>query len=234
MKLFRNAAAALIAAAVLVLPACNSSNSDTPVSPVYTDIVTVSQMGDNSTVFTFQKENDSPLITLRAGTAMNKDAVKVGDRVLISYQTEGEAQFQNAEISIVAAAMTYGKGGAFPVAAADTTSNFFSRNVQRAEAWRSGQYLNFGFSFSTDRAPKVCRIVVDEATLTDAYPQLYFIFEPEVSMGMTRELIYYMSYSLSDLFNRSTCQGVQLNYSLDSGKKQITIDKISSTIKPNA
>ncbi len=232
MKIKSLISAGIIAAASIGFSSCNSSNSSGPTSPVYTDIVTVTQFTDNSSVFTFQQLDDSPLITLRSSNGLNAETVKIGDRMLLSYQTDGAPRYQNADINIVGAALTYGKGGDFEKATAESTGNFISTKVYNAEGWRSGIYLNFGFTYSTDRAPKTCKIVVDEATIDDEYPQLYFIFEPEPLSASSQPMVYYMSYTFADLFNRPTCRGVKLNYTVETGKQSVTFDNINQMIKP--
>ena len=231
MKIKSLIAAGALSAITFALPSCNSSSSE-DYSPVYTDIVTVSQFTDNSSVFTFRRVDDSPLVTLTSTRGLNPETVKIGDRMLMSYQTNGVAQFENAAINIVGIVPTYGKGATFPKAKAEETNNFYTAEVFDASAWRSGTYLNLAVLYGSASAPKDCRIVVDETTLSNPYPQLYFILEPQPAAGAGPERIYYLSHTLTELFSRSTCKGVTLNYTLQSGKKQFTVENINSIDKP--
>lgn len=228
MKVFKKALIPVVAAA-LSLASCNTGE-DLPSSPIYTDVVTVASMSPG-TVFTITPPTGSQLVTLTYNGSINKDVFEVGDRVLISYQTDAE-RYQNGIINLAGIGLTFGEGKPFEAVTSVATGGFVSQEVNRAEAWRSGRYLNVAFTVNNNTMPAECRVVLDAETKNDEYPQLYLLYNQK-TVTVAPETAFYMSYSLSEVFDLSGCKGVVFNYTTGSGKQQITIENTSAIIKPD-
>ncbi len=217
-----------VVAAVLSLASCDTGE-DIPSSPIYTDVVTVASMSP-ATVFTMTPPEGSQLVTLTYNGSINKEVFEVGDRVLISYQTDAE-RYQSGTINLAGIGLTFGEGKPFEEVTSASTGGFVSQEVNRAEAWRSGRYLNVAFTANNNTMPAECRVVLDAETKNDEYPQLYLLYNQK-TITVSPETAFYMSYSISGLFDLSGCKGVKFNYTTASGKQQITIENPSSMVRP--
>lgn len=228
MKVFKKALIPFVAAA-LSLASCDNGGDDIPSSPIYTDVVTVASMSP-ATVFTMTPPDGSQLVTLTYNGSINKEVFEVGDRVLISYQTDAE-RYQSGTINLAGIGLTFGEGKPFEEVTSASTGGFVSQEVNRAEAWRSGRYLNVAFTVNNNTMPAECRVVLDAETKNDEYPQLYLLYNQK-TVTVAPETAFYMSYSLSEVFDLSSCKGVKFNYNTGYGKQQITIENTSAIVKP--
>ncbi|MDE6198152.1 MAG: hypothetical protein K2F91_09850 [Muribaculaceae bacterium] len=233
MKLKNFALGIIAAASVAGLSSCNSNDNPLPPTVIYTDIVTIAAMNADGSAFTFQKENDSPLVTLTTKQTLSPDHFKVNTRAVISYTSESD-HATSGPVNLLAAAETYGRGDAPATVSAEQAGNWETSPVDNIIVQRSGQYVNVVFTAYTDSTPKLCRVVLDEATLNDEYPTLYLLFEPQEFGINPGNYAIYMSYSLAGIFAQSTSKGVEVVYKDNTNTtKSVQLDKMSSGLTPS-
>ena len=209
MKLHRIALMLVAAFAVVFISSCNSDDDPTPMPTLYTDIVTVQEVAEGKTVFTLREKGDSPLITLTSSQTVNKEAFKIGTRVVITYSPSTGIHYVSDQITIYAAGGVIGEGKQVEQSTKEKTASWRTAPVSMYSATRTGEYINVVFTAFTGIETNVCAIVVDEETLEDEYPNLHLLFEPSSSSSQNNYAIY-MSYSLADIFARPNCKGVKL------------------------
>lgn len=211
MKLIQTISAAAIVGVSLLAGSCNSNNNDIPQVKQYIDFVTVRSAASNGGVFTFRKENDSPLITLTSVQNFAQSIMKEGDRIVINYAPESGEQYVSGPVTIYQAVSTEGKGAAPVEKTASETHNWASDRVSMALAERSGEYINLIFTASTVADPKECAVYVDAETVGTATPHLHLVFEAgNASMG--KDYYFYASYSIADLWNDPATKSIRLYY----------------------
>ena len=216
----------LAVAAASLFTACNSDEPNNPENnrPVFTDIVTVSSMGSASTEFTFRKIDDSPLVTLTVNQAANPNNVKVGDRLAISYRSDANTQYVSSEIQVHGITGTAGNGKAIPVGKAIDNSNWFSSTISKPVLQRSGEYVNVQFFSSMYPESATIKMVIDESTINDTFPTAYILFNGSYAQTPV-SYVYFMSYSLTELWADPNVQGLNIIYQINEGPKTYTINR---------
>lgn len=216
-------------ATAAMFTACNTDDPDNPNDPdnnrpVFTDIVTVSAINSNSTEFTFRKKDDSPLVTLTVNQAANTENVKIGDRLAISYYSDANTQYVSSVIQVIGITSTAGNGKDIPVGKAIDNNNWLSSTIMRPVLQRSGEYVNV--QFFSDMYPESAKLkmVIDETTINDSYPNAYIIFSGSYGQSPF-SYVYFMSYSLEELWNDPNVKGLNIIYQMNEGQKTFTIDR---------
>lgn len=211
MKFLKTIMAATVAAVTLFATSCNNDDNTIPAGKSYIDFVTVRSASSNGAVFTFRKENDSPLVTLTTGQSFAQSGIKEGERIVINYAPESGEQYASGPVTVYQAVATEGKGGAPAEKTASETRNWASDRVSMALVQRSGEYINLIFRASTMGDPKECAVYVDAETIGTETPHLHLIFEA-ANAAMGNEYYFYSSYSIAELWNAPTTKSVRIYY----------------------
>ena len=226
---------ALLLALAAGFTACNSSGSDEPQQPVFTDIVTYLGSDGAPSVFSFRKEADSPLVTLTSSRTLNSVDFKVGTRILIQYTTDSGQRYTSGAINLLAAANVEGAGNAIEASTAEKTMNWDSDAIQAYAIFRSGKYVNVQFTGALGAQTAVVRMIADESTLDDEFPDIHIIYGPYTDLA-TKVYTFFGSWDISSVWDRSTCKGVNIIFKNGGGSlgNPVTILKQGSTgpIKP--
>ncbi len=222
-----------VCSAALSMASCDSNNDpEGGGTVIYSNIVTVESVESTGAAFTFQKENDSPLITLTTTQSVSGDGVnllKKGMRIVLSYTPVSGEQYKSGPITAYQWVKTYGGGDQLPVVSASSTSGWYTNAVQQVMIQRTGPYLNAGI-VSND-TPEECRIVVDEATVNDEYPKAYLIYKSRNSPQPVN-YVFYVSYSMTDMMERSTFQGLDVTYEDSYGRHTVRVDRPNTGLRP--
>ena len=202
---------------------CNSDdNGGGTVDNLCADFVTFVRSGEDGSVFTLQKSEDSELITLTAAVKVDVNQVKAGSRVIIQYVPSGGQQpYQSGPINLYG--ITRIINGGVEKEPLSTITSWGGNNLKMMTLARSGEYLDVWAEAEFSTNPKRCVLVADEATLADAYPQLYLVFVTDGDFARTRPL--YASFNLSDVWDLSTSKGVKVSFKALSGTENITFHK---------
>lgn len=222
-----------VCAATLSLASCNSNDDpEGGRTVIYSNIVTVESVESTGASFSFQKMDDSPLITLTTTQSVSGDGVnllKKGMRIVLSYTPASGEQYKSGPITAYQWVKTYGEGAQLPVVSASSTSNWYTYAVQQVMVQRTGPYLNAGLV--TNDTPSECRMVVDEATVNDEYPKVYVIYKSSTGPQPTNYVIY-ASYSMTDLMEHDNFMGLDVTYEDSYGKHTIRVDRPNSGLRP--
>ncbi len=223
-----------VCAAALSMASCDSNNDpEGGGTVIYSNIVTVESVESTGAAFTFQKENDSPLITLTTTQSVSGDGanlLKKGMRIVLSYTPVSGEQYKSGPITAYQWVKTYGGGDQLPVVPESSTPGWYTNAVQQVMIQRTGPYLNAGI-VSNDN-PNECRIVVDEATVNDEYPKAYLIYKS--STPLPTNYLFYVSYSMTDLMERSTFQGLDVTYDDSYGRHTTRVDRPNTGLRPQS
>lgn len=234
MKL-KNLILTLLAVPAMLFSSCEDKGGDNT-GLIYTDIVTVESIEPTSTTFTFREKENSALLTLIYAGDINKNlpdnTFKEDTRIVISYKPNSGKHYASGTISLIAASNIYGAGEAVPEVEREGMSDFMSSQISLNSLWRTGDYINAVFAATTGKTPLKCEMVADAETLDNDYPQIHLIFKPDESLTH-QQYIFYMSYSLKDIFARSKCKGVEVFFNdPNMAAKSVTIKKTSGSFTP--
>ncbi len=202
---------------------CNSdSNSGGLPADLCVDFATFTKTSDNGSVFTLRKSADSELVTLTAAVKIDTEKLKPGSRVIIHYLPSGGQQpYQSGPIDLYGISEI--QNGTPEKASLSTIEGWPSERLKMMSLTRSGQYLDVWAELSFSSKPERFVLAVDEATLSDEYPQLYIVFTSDNSIGRIRQ--YYASFDLSSVWDLPTCKGVSVNYEGTAGNESVKFDK---------
>lgn len=224
---------ALIGAALVALASCNSSSDDPNPGNrlICNDIVTYEGNAEGSATFTFQKEGDSPLITLTSSRQLNANDFRPGSRILISYSPESDKQYTSGPITLIAAMNVEGKGADVTSNTAQATSNWLSEPINVAALFRSGDYINVQFTGALGSQTPVTNLYVDEATLDKETPELHLIFGPYTGVTTTT-YYFYGSWNIASIWNRPNCRSIKVMYTNAGGAIGGTVTITKGNDKP--
>lgn len=196
-----------IITATAILWGCSTQDGPDSKDIMLSDIVTmVSSTRADGTVFTFNRYDDQPLITLTAPT-YSTDRIEAGQRVLLYYYPADSEAYTSGDIRVRSVqAINNGEVTIGPIA----DYSWDATPVWLNSVWRSGKYLNLRLRLSHSPSPRLFGIVADEATADDAMPHLYMMHdldgEPE---SYLRDVI--ASIDISAIWDRPTCRGIVLH-----------------------
>lgn len=208
----------------LSVASCNSEDDGAMKLPdnLCADFATFVSTNDQGSVFTLRKSGDSELITLTAAVKVDTEQIKPGSRVIIQYvPSGGQEVYQSGPITLYGITRILNEG-------------IEEESLETIESWghdflnvhtiaRSGQYLDIWAEAVCGTNPKRFVLVVDEATLSDEYPQLYLIFVTDDDQGRTRQV--YASFDLSKVWELESCKGATVTYYTNTGTETMTLQK---------
>lgn len=232
MKITHLLLGAAVCVSGLALTACGGDNDDNGARlNEYINFVTLKESTASGAVMTFQKENDSPLITLTTTQPFDSRIFKPGTRIVVDYLTTSDG-YTSGPVTVARAVNTEGLGAAPAEKTAEETKNWASDNITMVEAQRSGEYINLVFTASTYGDPKECAVYVDKNTIGTENPCLYLVFEA-ANATAAPSYYFYASYSIADLWEDTTTKSVTLYYpDLNTGNSHLVFVKSASTLTP--
>lgn len=206
------------------ISSCNDDNKNglTIPSNAVLDFATFVSSNDNGSVFTLQKDGDSPLITLTSTIAISTTDLKPGTRVLIQYAPAGSQEvYQSGAINLYGIARI-------------TNGNVEPKPLSEIESWqsdglkinimtRTGQYVNVWAEAPIQREPKRFVLVADKTTVDSELVELYLVYQADNDMAAYGQV--YASFDLSNVWNKPTCKAVKINYMSRSGMEAKRFDK---------
>ena len=200
---------AIAAAAALTAVACSDSDGG-PASDaaMLTDVVTLEDGGGDGreSVYSFQRYDDSPVITLTDPTT-RIDHKYDGSRLLLYYYPESGLPYVSGRVSVRSARLI--DTSAITVAPL-SDYRWDADGVWLNSIWRTGRWINNRMRLPYTETPFEFRLVADQATADDAEPQLYLVYDRHGAPdNFLRE--GYASVDISDIWNRPTCRGVRIH-----------------------
>lgn len=173
----------------------------------YSSIVTIQSTDEASgTVFTFQRYDDSPLITLTAA-GRTVDKGRVGSRALLYYYPESGDPYASGPVEIRSLG-------------AINCDTAIIRPIERYEwdhdaiflnsIWRTGEYINLRMRAEYSDKPRYFGLVVDSLTMDNPWPEAYILHNLDgAPPGYLRES--YASFDISKVWSLPGCLGLRIH-----------------------
>lgn len=202
----------------LIFAACGDDGVDGPVDMTCTDIVTFEGNDGSDAVFTFQKVDDTPLITLTARTTIDEEEIPVGKRLLIYYNPPENQAYKSGEITLLGA-----KRITQSTVATEWSKDFADWDRDRVylySTWRSGNYLNVHVRLTYSTEPRIFCLAADPQTLDSEWPDVYLIHKL-ASETDSHDRAYYASFDLTPVWERQGVKGIRLHVANSNLDKHI-------------
>jgi hypothetical protein len=210
---------------ILILPAamllssvvaCSSDDSYND-KIFYSSIVTVESVDDDGdATFTFQRYDDSPMLTLTAqNTTVSK--ARVGKRVLLYYYPKSGEPYESGAVDVRSlSAINCDTAIIRPI----ERYNWDANGVYLYSMWRSGNYLNMRMRVDYSETARYFGLVVDSLTLNDAVPEVYLLHNLNGAPdNYLREA--YASFDISKVWGLPTCKGLRVHVNDTNLQKDI-------------
>jgi len=218
----------ILCAMALSLGACNEDNEKSLPEGTLYDIVTLTANDDDGSVFQFQKDGDSPMITLVSSRKL-PETVKVGERLFIAYVPVGGVSYVSGAIDLIAYQSVLNDD--IKIGTAEEYDGFLTEDQRLTYLTRTGKYLNVAAEIYVLHSPKIYRLVCDEETLDDKYPVCYIQFFTD-SGADGRIYTGRASFDISEVWNRPNVEGIVVRLSNTDGANEFTFKKSKETITP--
>lgn len=187
--------------------ACSDGNDGYNDRILYSSIVTVgNSVVGSGTTFTFQRYDDSPLITLTAPNTVI-DSSHSGRRALLYYYPESGDPYSSGVITV----RSLGVINCDTAIIRPIERYHWDRNaIFLNSIWRTGTYLNLRMRADYSPEPRYFGLVVDSLTLTDPWPEAYVMHDLNGAPdNYLRES--YASFDISKVWNMPGCQGLRVH-----------------------
>lgn len=220
MKLINNILAAAILLPLFTLASCNNDDPDPLI--IYNAFVNYQGTDGNTATFTTQEKDDSELITFT--TTANVSSLTKGNRYVISYSTPDGSRFKSGPIELYQVLTPYQEP--YKEATIEEIQEL-NANPVSCSPGRTGVYINV--PAVAEFPPKTFGLYVDKATMSNELPDVYVIFEADVTKP-SQAGTYLGSFDISKLFENHA--GIRLHYQQNGIYKMTDYRKGNITIKP--
>lgn len=173
----------------------------------YSSIVTIESTDEAAgTVFSFQRYDDSPLITLTAPDR-TVDKKRVGTRALLYYYPESGDPYASGRVEIRSlGAINCDTAIIRPIERYEWDHDAIFLNA----LWRTGEYINLRMRAEYSDKPRYFGLVVDSLTLDNPWPEAYILHNLDgAPPGYLRES--YASFDISKVWRQPGCLGLRIH-----------------------
>lgn len=186
---------------------CSDNNSDPTTDVTVYDIVCLESVAKSGTHFTLTKPAGGDLITYTTPLVMDTTRVKVGDRLMLAYQTLGQPPYRSGAIKPVGYSMVTNDTVRWGYIS--KVEDWDRDPVYMLSAWMSQDFLNMRARLPYDTEPRLLAVMVDSLTLDNPYPDCYLTHRLANPVE-TFERAYYISVDMKGLRRLPGCQGFNL------------------------
>lgn len=212
-----------------MLTSCSDddNSSGMPTSAVY-DFVTIDSTSEKGSVFTLQKNDDSPLICYYAAVNFSKiEGLSEGDRIILCYNRSDGETYTSGNIDVYGYALLSNTKKSVVTDSAAQAEGFACQPMKVNALWRTGRFINVDTEISVFMAskPKTFILATDSTTLSDEVPKLHLYYiNADGNDGYSPYTIY-GSFDINDIWSRDECKGIEVFYLTANGEKSQTFLK---------
>lgn len=226
--ILRHITIATIGAMALVLPV-SCSDDDGPAERPATlyDIVEYTGNDKGQTSFRLYAPDADIPVTLTSASSLDMGKLAEGECVLLGYTPRDGKAYTSGIVDVTGfAAVTNGSLMKGPW---ESLEGWDKDEVYLESLWRAGGYIDMRFQLVYDNEPRVFRLVVDEATIENEYPDAYLV---NIRKGDYANFMrqYYAAFDLSALWSYDSVKGlrVHVNNSNNRNLRLFVVEKPSN------
>ena len=208
---FVNAAIKALAGMAVSLSVASCAGNDGTDEPRYAtlyDVVEYTGQTEAGTVFTLYTPDADEAVTLTSTRVIDAGDTQPGECVLLAYvPADGEA-YRSGNVDVTGMGVVTNdfvmKGSPESLAGWDADP------VWLTSLWRAGGKVLMRLNLVYDAQPRVFRLVVDENTIGDEYPEAYLV---NIRRNDTENYMhqYYVAFDVHALWTYSTCKGLRIH-----------------------
>lgn len=202
-SLFATLAIALIAAG------CNDNDDPGPQTPVIQNIAELTASSDDGAEFAIYREGAPDIFLSARNARIDPSRVKTGESLMISYtMADGGDTNRSGDINLRAyyainnGTLVKGDIADFPDWSRD--------EVYLISIWRAGDKIDLRCRLTYDSNPRTFMLLLDEATASNAVPDLYLVHQLDHPVE-SFDRNYYAAFDISSLWDLASCQGVTIH-----------------------
>lgn len=217
MKKFKFLAFILCVVMMPMLTACNDNDEPTPSFLIF---ATYSEATSAGSVFTAQRNLDSPLVTYTTSVVLDGEHYKVGNRYIINFTNDTNRCYESGPINLLYIVDVC--NGAITEASRDEIAKVSVDPLEFLMIQREGHYINVQAVAYVHTQPTLFNMYVDRETVNNEIPDVYFGFKSDV---LSRQKQLFGSFDIASVWNLPTCKGLCIHYGANNENKTLTFSK---------
>lgn len=207
LNIFKKPIILLMITAVAMVSGCGDDDNVPTTSPTTYDIVCLSEVGDHGTVFTLTKPQSSRLISYSVNARLDTTKIKLGDRIMLAYQTTSQPPYKSGAITPVGYSLI--NNDSLYTGNITKIPHWDSDPVYIISAWMSEDYLNMRVRLPYISDSRVLGVMLDLPTVNSEYPDCYLVHQLVEPIN-TFDRSYYISVDMRVLQKLPNCHGFNL------------------------
>ena len=200
-----------------MLTACNDNDEPTPSFLIF---ATYSEATSAGSVFTAQRNLDSPLVTYTTSVVLDGEHYKVGNRYIINFTNDTNRCYESGPINLLYIVDVC--NGAITEASRDEIAEVSVDPLEFLMIQREGHYINVQVVAYVHTQPTLFNMYVDRETVNNEIPDVYFGFKSDV-LSSQKQL--FGSFDIASVWNLPTCKGICIHYGANNENKTLTFSK---------
>lgn len=216
-------AVALMAAGFLTSCSDDDEGPATRYAVLY-DMVEYAGQRDGSTQFKLYVPDSEKSADLTTGQDLNMKSVKTGECVLLAYVPQSGEAYTSGPVDVRGiGAVTNGKLMKGP---SESLTGWDHDPIWLHSIWRAGGYIMMRIQLVYDRNPRLFRLVIDDSTIGNEYPDAYLVNARKGDADNYRKL-YYVAWDVSALWTYDYIKGlrVHVNNANNTSLRTFTFEK---------
>lgn len=216
---------ALSAALSAIFVGCSSDDHADEVryATLY-DVVEYAGKADNATHFTLYPPDAEKPVSLVASRPVDTGKVETGECMLLGYVPHNGEAYTSGTVDVtgVGVVSNYKLLKGKP----ETLTDWDTDPVWLTSLWRAGGKIAMRVQLVYDPQPRLFRLVVDESTMGDEYPDAYLVnVRRSGNDNFMRQ--YYVAFDVHAMWTYPTCKGlrVHVNNSNNTSLREFVIPK---------
>lgn len=191
-----------------VLCGCSDGQSDEVRYATLYDVVEFTSQQDGLTVFSLYLPEREDAVKLSALSPVNLGKLEIGESLLLAYTpVNGEAYVtDDIEVKGIGAVTNFKLLKGSP----ESLSDWNEDPVWLSSLWRAGRNVVMRVSLVYDSHPRVFRLVVDETTMDNEYPDAYLV-NIRRSDGDNFLRQYYVAFDLYAFWTHPQYKGLKIH-----------------------
>ena len=206
---------------------CSDGQADGVRYATLYDVVEYAGQADNGTDFRLFAPDADEAADLRSSSPVNTGELKEGECLLLAYVPRNGEAYTSGTVDVTGVGVV--SNDRLLKGKPETLDGWDADPVWVSSLWRAGGKIVMRIKLVYDPEPRVFRLVVDETTMADEYPEAYLV---NMRHGDAENFLrqYYVAFDVHAMWTYSTCKGlrIHINNSNDTSLKEFVIEKPAS------
>lgn len=205
---------------VVMMPMLTACNDDDEPTPSFLIFATYSEATSAGSVFTAQRNLDSPLVTYTTSVVLDGEHYKVGNRYIINFTNDTNRCYESGPINLLYIVDVC--NGDITEASREEIAEVSVDPLEFLMIQREGHYINVQAVAYVNTQPTLFNMYVDRETVNNEIPDVYFGFKSDV-LSSQKQL--FGSFDIASVWDLPTCKGICIHYGANNENKTLTFSK---------